>query len=58
MSLKDKCRFANDCEIFQGKKVVNETPLPIFRNVFCIRGMRGWKNCERYVELTNELSKR
>ena len=53
MSLRDRCKFAGECEIFQGKIKINETPLTVFRNVFCNRGMKGWKNCEKYNELSS-----
>jgi hypothetical protein len=49
--LGNRCRFANDCPIFRGELKVNQTPLSIHRNVFCNRGIKGWKNCERFVEL-------
>ncbi len=59
MYLGNRCRFARECEIFQGKVKVSETPLPIFRNVFCNRGMKGWKNCEHFNKLTSlELQKK
>lgn len=57
MNLGNRCRFANDCEIFQGKTIIGQTSLPVFRNVFCNRGMKGWKNCERFSELTDSVSK-
>ncbi|RIJ47546.1 hypothetical protein D1614_13205 [Maribellus luteus] len=53
MNLGSRCRFARECDIFQGKVAVN-TPLPIYRNVFCNRGIKGWKNCEKYNELITE----
>lgn len=53
MTLRNQCQFAGDCEIYNGSVTVSETPLLIFRNVFCNRGMKGWKNCEKYIELTS-----
>lgn len=53
MSLGNRCQFAGDCEIYKGNIKISETPLSIFRNVFCNRGMKGWKNCEKYNELTS-----
>lgn len=50
----NRCRFADDCPIFSGELKVNQTPLPIHRNVFCNRGMKGWKNCERFNELESQ----
>ena len=54
MNLGTRCRFAGDCEIFQGRKVISETPLPIYRNVFCNRGMKGWKNCDEFIKRTKD----
>lgn len=54
MNLGNRCKFARECEIFQGKKKVSKTPLTIYRNVFCNRGIKGWKNCEKYNELITE----
>jgi hypothetical protein len=58
MNLGNRCQFASNCEIFQGKTIVSKTPLPVFRNVFCNRGMKGWKNCERFNELTGAIPKK
>jgi hypothetical protein len=52
-NLGNRCQFANDCPIFMGELKISKTPLTIFRNVFCNRGLKGWKNCERFNELTN-----
>lgn len=52
--LENRCRFANECPIFCGELKVSQTPLTIHRNVFCNRGMKGWKNCERFNELDNK----
>lgn len=54
MNLGNRCKFANECAIFQGKVVVSKTPLTIHRNVFCNRGIKGWKNCKKYNELITE----
>ncbi len=54
MNLGKRCVFAAKCELFQGKVQVNDIPLPLFRNVFCHRGEKGWKNCARYLALNNE----
>jgi len=49
MNLGSRCQFATECSLFQGKEKT-KIPLPLFRNVFCNRGMKGWKNCDRYGE--------
>jgi len=56
--LGNRCRFAEECPIFKGELKVSETPLPIFRNVFCNRGMKGWKNCDRFIELDKKYPPR
>lgn len=52
-NLGNRCQFAKECPIFLGELKVSETPLLIFRNVFCNRGLKGWKNCKRFNELSN-----
>jgi len=53
-NLGNRCKFAKDCPIFKGEEKVIDTPLPVFRNVFCNRGIKGWTNCNRYNKLTEE----
>jgi len=53
MNLGSRCQFAEECSLFQGEEKT-KIPLPIFRNVFCNRGMKGWKNCDRYSDLSEE----
>ncbi len=48
MNLGSRCRYARDCEIFQGKKHDSQSSLLIHRNVFCNRGIKGWRNCDEY----------
>jgi hypothetical protein len=55
-NLGNRCQFANECPIFLGKLKVSDTPLTIYRNVFCNRGLKGWKNCKRFNELSNKNS--
>lgn len=50
-NLGNRCRYAKECPIFNGEEKISETPLTIFRNVFCNRGIKGWKNCERFNQL-------
>lgn len=54
MNLGSRCKFANECDVFKGKEIVSKTPLAIYRNVFCNRGIKGWKNCEKYNRLITE----
>ncbi len=53
MNLGNRCHFAETCPLYKGEQKFNDVPLPIFRNVFCNRGLKGWKNCNRYNELTH-----
>ncbi len=44
------CKYIKICPIYQGKEETNVASLSIYKNVFCIRGMRGWKNCEQFLK--------
>jgi len=45
------CPYIKECPVFQGKVATNNgTPLTIYKNVFCNRGLKGWNNCEQYLE--------
>jgi len=47
--LGKRCPFAKTYDIFQNKKSNKiGLELSIYRNVFCNRGEKGWKNCELY----------
>lgn len=54
----NRCRFAVECSIFKGEEKISKTPLMIYRNVFCNRGIKGWKNCVRFKELDNSENKK
>jgi len=49
-NLGQKCEYTDDCTVFNSKEETNGTPVYIYRNVFCNRGYKGWKNCEQYIE--------
>lgn len=53
MNLGSRCRFADECTLYQGEEEI-KIELSIFRNVFCNRGLKGWKNCDRYNELVTK----
>lgn len=57
MNLGSRCQFADECKIYQGKKIISDVPLSIYRNVFCNRGIKGWKNCTEYNVLMDEKTK-
>lgn len=54
MNLGSLCPYAKTCPLYKGEEKTKDMPLPLFRNVFCNRGIKGWKNCDRYNELTNQ----
>ncbi len=54
---RNRCRFAIECPIYNGEVKVNDTPLTIYRNVFCNRGIKGWNNCERFRDLDDPQNK-
>lgn len=48
------CRFSANCPIYQGTEKPNSTPLHIYQNVFCKRGIKGWKNCDQFLAYEKE----
>jgi len=46
------CQYSKTCSIFQGQEKTCNTPLTLFKNVFCQRGYKGWNNCDRYLKLS------
>ena len=44
------CQYTKSCPVYQGKKEISTASLTIHKNVFCIRGSRGWNNCEQFLE--------
>ncbi len=42
-----RCKFANQCHVFQGKAELKQ-PLFIVRNMYCNNGERWWKKCRVY----------
>lgn len=49
-----KCQYSESCPIFMGNEAVENPPLPIYKNVFCLRGSRGWKNCLKFSEFQSD----
>lgn len=42
------CPYAKTCPVY-GEEVLVEKISPfLIKNVFCNRGYKGWKNCERF----------
>ena len=54
MNLGYRCHLAKTCPLYKGEEKSKDMPLLLFRNVFCNRGMKGWKNCSRFNELTEK----
>ena len=42
------CQFAKECPVYDGTLVIERISPFLLKNVFCNRGFKGWKNCERY----------
>ena len=51
MYLGKLCKYAKDCSVYQNKNKNIKKPIFLIRNVFCNRGLKGWSNCKRYLEL-------
>ena len=46
----NRCQYTETCAVYQGKEETGSAPLPIYKNVFCNRGIKGWNNCNKYLE--------
>jgi len=46
---KTLCPYTKSCSVYQGKGDTGGVPLVIYRNVFCLRGIKGWSNCKEYI---------
>ena len=42
------CKYQKECPVYQGTETISSTPLEVYKNVFCKRGIKGWKNCKKY----------
>ncbi len=49
MSAK-RWQYINTCPVYQGKEDTISTPLTVYKNVFCYRGINGRGNCKKYLE--------
>lgn len=49
-----RCKYADSCPVYEGKEIIKDIPLFLYRNVFCHRGIQGWENCEKYLILEGE----
>ncbi len=54
MTKENKCKYAEQCNIYLGKTEVTGNKLTIYKNVFCHRGERGWQNCKEYLIKNNQ----
>jgi len=44
------CKYYKECLVYQGEVSTNGIPLTIYKNVFCNRGYKGWRNYEKYID--------
>ena len=42
------CPYAKECPVYQEELLIKRTSPFLIKNVFCNRGHKGWKNCERF----------
>jgi hypothetical protein len=49
------CPYAKDCPVYQGELKSEKVSTILVRNVFCNRGLTGWKNCKRYRQAKDGL---
>lgn len=42
------CQFSKSCPVYQGTLVIDQISPFLLKNVFCNRGFKGWRNCERF----------
>lgn len=50
------CKYIKDCPIYQEKVATDKIPLVLYKNVFCKRGVKGWNNCEHFLEYEKQES--
>ncbi len=55
MAVKDLCSHHKICEVYQGQTISDDYKLTIHKNVFCHRGYKGWRNCNRYLIFENTV---
>jgi hypothetical protein len=46
------CLFVDTCSLCQEKEDKKGMDLVIYKNVFCHRGISGWRNCKRYLDIS------
>lgn len=49
MMSKKVCPYHEEWLIFKGKENMGNIPINLYKNVFCLRGLKGWANCEKYI---------
>lgn len=57
MANKNICIHKELCKIYQGETADDKNKLMVYKNVFCHRGYRGWKNCNEYLNFDNTSNK-
>lgn len=46
--LGKRCPYAGECPVYHEELTIEKISPFLIKNVFCNRGMKGWKNCERF----------
>lgn len=54
MTNSNICTHSNQCSLYHEKTDIKGKHLIIYKNVFCQRGIRGWKNCKIYFIFENQ----
>jgi hypothetical protein len=50
------CEFTSTCPLYQEKEEKKGPDLVIYKNVFCHRGLDGWRNCQRYLDFKSNIA--
>ena len=56
-NLGTTCKYTADCKFYQGIGIPDNMKRSIWRNVYCYRGSKGWRNCLQYKEFENQYLK-
>jgi len=56
-NLGRKCKYTDQCPLYDGTGVPENMTRTLWRNVYCYRGVKGWHNCKKYHEFELENQK-
>jgi hypothetical protein len=48
MHLGKVCPYADTCPVYHEEVEGMKRPTYLIKNVFCNRGIKGWRNCKRF----------